>query len=322
MKVSTGLMLLAAGAVAALSAPAAAQPRLFFIGTGNPTGVYFAAGEAICQAYNKQRKATDPACRNESVSGATANIIALRGGELQFGVTQANVQYHAAKGTGPYASLAPFTDLRSVFSIYTEAFVVVLRPGLQIENMGGLRGKRFNIGQPGTGTRYSFDELSAYIEVKVGEFLLASELRADAHGQALCGGRIDGFFFGVGHPAANIQEPTSGCGAKLLPLTGPSIDRLLSERPYYIRTVIPGGTYPSNPQATPTYGVRATLVTTRQVSTKLVYDLTRAVFENLPDIRSHHPGLKSADQTEMVQTGNLAPLHDGALRYFKEKGWM
>ena len=157
---------------------------------------------------------------------------------------------------------------------------------------------------------------------KLGDFSLASELKADEHGPALCDNKIDGFFYGVGHPSANIQDPTTTCGAKLVPLTGPAVDKLIKENSYYAKATIPGGMYNANPQPTETYGVLATLVTTAKTPDDVVYNIVKATFDNFDEFKKLHPAFANLDPVKMVKDGNSAPLHPGALKYYKEKGWV
>jgi TRAP transporter TAXI family solute receptor len=165
-------------------------------------------------------------------------------------------------------------------------------------------------------------ELLGAMGWKPQDFSLASELKADEHGPALCDGKIDGFFYAVGHPSANIQDPTTTCGAKLVPLTGPVVDRLVKEKSYYAKATIPAGLYPNNPQATETYGVLATLVSSRNVPADTVYAVVKAVFDNLEEFKRLHPALAILSPSSMVKDGLAAPLHDGAAKYYREKGWL
>ena len=191
-----------------------------------------------------------------------------------------------------------------------------------MKSMADFKGKRFNVGNPGSGTRASMEELMEAINWKMSDFSLASELKADEHGPALCDGKIDGFIFGVGHPSANIQDPTTTCGAKLVSLTGAAIDKLVAEKPYYAKASIPGGLYPNNPQVTNTYGVLATLVASSKTPPEVVYQITKAVFDNLDEFKKLHPAFANLSAANMAKDGLSAPLHEGAARYYKEKGWM
>jgi TRAP transporter TAXI family solute receptor len=157
---------------------------------------------------------------------------------------------------------------------------------------------------------------------KMSDFSLAAELKADEHGPALCDGKIDGFFYGVGHPSANIQDPTTTCGAKLVSVTGPAVDKLVAEKPYYAKATIPGGLYPNNPEPATTYGVLATVVASAKTPPETVYQVVKAVFDNFDEFKKLHPALANLKPENMVKDGNSAPLHEGALRYYKEKGWV
>jgi len=315
---------LAAAFGLALSAPAAAQAQQKFItiGTGGVTGVYYAAGGAICRLVNKDRKTHGIRCSVESTGGSVFNVNTIKAGELDFGMAQSDVQYNAAKGLGQFKEAGAWADLRAVFSVHPEPFTVLARKDAGVAKFDDFKGKRFNVGNPGSGTRASFDELLGALGWKIDAFSLASELKADEHGPALCDNKIDGFFYAVGHPSANIQDPTTACGAKLVPLTGPAIDKLVQANPYYAKATIPAGLYAGNPAATETYGVMATMVASAKTPDDVVYAVVKAVFDNFDEFRKLHPAFASLDQKAMVKNGNSAPLHSGAAKYFKEKGLM
>lgn len=300
------------------SAPAMAQQKFVTIGTGGITGVYYAVGGAICRLVNKDRAKHGMRCSVESTGGSVYNVNTVKAGELDFGMAQSDVQYQAYNGTGPLKEANK--DLRAVFSVHPEPFTVLARKEANIKQFTDFKGKRFNVGNPGSGTRSAMEELLTVEGMKLSDFALASELKADEHGPALCDNKIDGFFYGVGHPSANIQDPTTTCGAKLVSLTGPAIDELVKKHSYYAYATIPGGMYASNPQPTKTYGVLATMVTSSKVPADVVYTITKAVFENLDEFKKLHPAFANLSAENMVKDGLSAPLHEGAARYFREKG--
>jgi uncharacterized protein len=325
MRLQVTASLLAAVTAAALAlgaGPAAAQQRFVTIGTGGVTGVYYAAGGAICRLLNKDRKTHGIRCSVESTGGSAFNVNTIRAGELDFGMAQSDVQFNALNGAGAFKESGAFPELRAVFSVHPEPFTVLVRKEAGVTAFTDLKGKRFNVGNPGSGTRASLEELLTALGWTLADFSLASELKADEHGPALCDDKIDGFFYGVGHPSANIQDPTTTCGAKLLPITGAAIDKLLADKPYYARATIPGGLYNGNPDPTETYGVTATLVTSAGTDEEAVYQLVRAVFENFDEFKGLHPAFAHLDPKQMVKAGLSAPLHPGAERYYKEKGWL
>jgi uncharacterized protein len=305
--------------LATFCVPAAAQQKFVTIGTGGVTGVYYAVGGAICRLMNKDRATTGIRCSTESTGGSVFNVNAIKTGDQEFGMTQSDVQYNAVKGLAQFKDAA-FGDLRAVFAVHPEPFTVLARKDAGIKTFEDFKGKRFNIGNPGSGTQASMDELLVALGWKRSDFSLASELKADEQGTALCDNKIDGFYYGVGHPSAAIQDPTTGCGAQLIGIEGPAVDKLLAEKPYYAKATIPGGMYSNNPNPVNTYGVAATLVTSAKVSDDVVYTLVKAVFENFEEFKKLHPAFANLDPKAMVKNGLSAPMHPGAAKYFKEKG--
>jgi hypothetical protein len=322
-KIATLGGLAAAGllALGSLPAPAAAQQKFVTIGTGGVTGVYYAVGGAVCRLMNKARAKTGIRCSVESTGGSVFNANAIGTGEQEFGMAQSDVQYNASKGVAQFKG-KPISDLRAVFSVHPEPFTVLARPDAGVTKFEDFKGKRFNIGNPGSGTLASMEELLKQMGWTRADFSMAAELKADEQGTALCDNKIDGFFYGVGHPSAAIQDPTTACAAKLIPLTGKAVDELVKAHPYYAYATIPGGMYANNPNPTQTYGVLATMITSAKVPDEVVYDLVKAVFDNFDEFKKLHPAFAHLDPKHMVKDGLTAPLHPGAVKYYKEKGWL
>jgi len=311
----------AAFAASLSSAPLYAQQKFVTIGTGGVTGVYYAAGGAICRLVNKDRAKHGIRCSVESTGGSVFNVNTIKAGELDFGFTQSDVQFNAVKGVNQFKGAA-YSEMRAVFAVHPEPFTVVARKEANIARFEDFKGKRFNIGNPGSGTRASMEEMLGALGWKTTDFSLASELKADEHGPALCDGKIDGFIFGVGHPSANIQDPTTSCGAKLVSITGPAVEKLIADKPYYAKATIPGGLYPNNPDAAQTYGVLATVVASSKTTPETVYQVVKAVFDNFDEFKRLHPALANLRPESMIRDGLSAPLHEGAVRYYREKGWI
>jgi hypothetical protein len=206
--------------------------------------------------------------------------------------------------------------------VHPEPFTVLARKDAGVKTFADFKGKRFNVGNPGSGTRSSMEELLVAMGWKLGDFSLASELKADEHGPALCDGKVDGFFYAVGHPSANIQDPTTSCGAQLVALSGPAVDKLVADKPYYAKATIPGGLCPNNPNPTATYGVAATVVASAKTPPDMVYQVVKSVFDNFEEFKKLHPALAYLTPEAMARNGLSAPLHEGAARFYKEKGWI
>jgi len=305
-----------------VSPVAVAQQKFVTIGTGGVTGVYYAAGGAICRLMNKERAKHGIRCSVESTGGSVYNVNTIKAGELDFGVAQSDVQFNAFKGQGAFKEGGAHTDLRAVFSVFPEPLTVLARKEAGVTKFEDFKGKRFNVGNPGSGTRDTIATLMVAMGMKTSEFSLTSELKPDEHGAALCDNKIDGFGYVVGSPAANIQDPTTTCGAKLVPITGPAVDKLIKEYPYFVAATIPGGMYPNNPDPIKTFGGVASFVTSAKVPDDVVYAMVSAVFDNFEEFKKLHPALANLDPKAMVKNGISAPLHPGAVKYYKDKGWM
>ncbi|MFV5214830.1 TAXI family TRAP transporter solute-binding subunit [Azonexus caeni] len=304
------------------ASPAMAQQKFVTIGTGGVTGVYYAAGGAICRLMNKDRAKHGIRCSVESTGGSVYNVNTIKAGELDFGVSQSDVQYNAIKGLAQFKDGGAMGDLRAVFALHPEPLTIVARKEANVKKFEDFKGKRFNIGVPGSGQRATMEVLLPAIGMKTADFSLVSELKPDEHGAALCDNKIDGFAFVVGHPAANIQDVTTTCGAQLVNVTGPGVDKLIASFPYYAKATIPGGLYANNPNGATTFGVVASIVSSAKVPDEVVYTLVKSVFENFDEFKKLHPAFSHLDPKTMIKDGLSAPLHNGAVKYYKEKGWM
>ncbi len=313
---------IAAAAALAVSAQAAIAQDFVSIGTGGVTGVYYPTGGAICRLVNKDRKDHGIRCSVESTGGSIYNINTLRSGELEFGVAQSDWQFHAYNGTSKFEEAGAFTDLRAVFSVHPEPVTVLARRDSGIDNITDIPGKRFNIGNPGSGTLGTWEVLEGVMGWDRSDLALAAQMKSSETGGAMCDNTIDGYFWLVGHPSGLTAESIASCDAKLVSVTSPEIDALVAEKPYYRHAIIPGGMYPGNPDDIQTFGVGATFVTRADVDEEAVYRVAIAVLGNLDDFRKLHPAFANLVASEMITDSLSAPLHPGAIRAYKELGLM
>ena len=308
-----GVFLLASG-------PALSQTTFITIGTGGVTGVYYPTGGAICKIVNQKRKEYKIRCTVESTGGSVFNINAVLSGDLDFGIAQSDRQYQAWEGLAEWKDKGPQKNLRSVFSIHPESVTLIAAEDSGIKTVEDLKGKRVNIGNPGSGQRQNaIDALEAY-GIDWQKDIHAENVKADAAPSLLQDGRIDAFFYTVGHPNGNIKEATAGRRkVQFVPIT--KIGALLKKSPFYARSVIPIADYPGagNKEDVPTFGVKATLVTSLAVPENVVYAVTKEVFENFDDFKSLHPAYSTLTVQSMLE-GLTAPFHPGALKYYKEAG--
>ncbi len=304
--------------------PAQAADQTFVtIGTGGVTGVYYPTGGAICRLVNKSRKEHGIRCSVESTGGSVYNLNTIRAGELDMGVAQSDWQYHAYHGTSKnFKDKGANKDLRAVFSVHPEPFTVVARAGSGIKNFKDLKGKRVNIGNPGSGQRGTMETLMGALGWTKKSFKLASELKSAEQSKALCDNKIDAMVFTVGHPSGSIKEASTSCDSVLVNVTGSEVDKLVSDNDYYRTATIPGGMYRGTPDDTKTFGVGATFVSSAKVPERVIYNVVKAVFENFDQFKKLHPAFSVLKKEEMIKDGLSAPLHKGAVKYYKEAGLM
>ncbi len=322
MKTMKIITVATAATLASLLSTSAMAEEFITIGTGGVTGVYYPTGGAICRLVNKGRKEHGVRCSVESTGGSVYNINTIREGELQFGVAQSDWQYHAYNGTSKFKDAGPFKDLRAVFSVHPEPFTVVARKDSGVTNFMDLKGKRVNVGNPGSGTRGTMEVMMGAIGWKSSDFALASELKPSEQSAALCDNQVDAIVYTVGHPSGAIQEATTACDSVLVTVDGKAVDKLISDNPYYRSATIPGGMYRGNDKDTSTFGVGATFVSSAKVKDETVYALVKSVFDNFDSFKKLHPAFGHLKPEEMATAGLSAPLHPGAAKYYKEKGWI
>lgn len=314
------LAALTLGFVMAFSSAAVSETTFVTIGTGGVTGVYYPTGGAIARLVNKGKKEHGIRASVESTGGSTYNLNAIASGELEMGVAQSDWQYHAWNGTSKFKEKGPNKDLRAVFSVHPEPFTVVARADSGIKNFEDLKGKRVNIGNPGSGQRGTMEVVMEKMGWTKDDFKLASELKSAEQSKALCDNKIDAIVFTVGHPSGSIKEATTSCDSVLVNVQGEVIDALVEENDYYRTATIPAGMYRGNDQDTMTFGVGATFVTSAKVPENVIYVVVKSVFENFDDFKKLHPAFAVLKKEEMVKDGLSAPLHDGAAKYYKEAG--
>ncbi|MBW1700561.1 MAG: TAXI family TRAP transporter solute-binding subunit [Deltaproteobacteria bacterium] len=291
------------------------------IGTGGVTGVYYPTGGAITRMINKKFKQYNIKATVESTAGSVYNINAVLSGDLEFGIAQSDRQYQAYHGLAEWSKRGPQKDLRAIFSIHPESITLIVSAKSGVRSVTDLRGKRVNIGNPGSGQLQNSKDVLAAFGIGINE-ITAEQVKALEAPGLLQDGKIDAFFYTVGHPNGNIKEATSGrLKVRIIPITGQGIDALLKKYPYYAKTIIPGKFYPNalNTGDVESIGVKATFVTSKNLHEKIVYAVTKEVFDNLEDFKKLHPAYSVLTKEKMLK-GLSAPIHKGALKYYREAG--
>ncbi len=307
-------------AVGTASTTAQVAKKYIVVGGGSETGVYYQVALSVCKLVNEKLESQGYVCLGRPSLGSVFNIRAIRRGLLNFGVVQSDRNYQAYNGKGEWAGWS-YKGLRSVFSVYPETVMLVTRADTGITSVNDLRERRVNIGNPGSGTRGNAVDVLTYYGIDKNFDITATGLQQHEANRALVDKKIDAFFYTVGNPWQGGVELAKRTKIRMIPINAPSIKEFVANRPYYVTAAIPGGIYEGVDKDVPTYAVKATLVTSEREPEEVVYDVVKTVFENLNRFRKMHAAFSSLKPEDMLQ-GLSPPLHPGALRYYKEKGWM
>ena len=312
-----GKKIVAATLLGMLSVPAFAA-EFITIGTGGVTGTYYPTGGAICRLVNQYKKETKIRCSVESTGGSVYNVNTIKNGELDFGIVQSDVVYQASNGEGAFKDAA-IPKLKAVLAIYPELLTLVTRKEANINSLMDVKGKRINLGNPGSGNEATALTLFDASGIKKEDLAFAGALKASEMPDALRDNKIDGYFYMVGHPTANIKDASTSVDVKITPIAGANVDSLIKKYPYFAKANVPGGLYTGNDEPTPTFGVKAVLVTSDDVSVNAVYTVVKAILENFDEFKKLHPAYSEITKESLLE-GLAAPLHEGAKKYFQEAG--
>jgi len=306
------------------SSRVSAEEVFVSIGGGDFSGVYFPTGLAIARMVNAKRQNYDIRATVEATSGSTFNLNAILAGYMDFGLSQADKQYHAVKGLAEWAEQGPQEELRAVFSIYPESVTLVAADDAGINTIEDLKGKRVSLGNPGSSQHRVVTNILRAFGVDPDSDVKAQTVYASDAPDLLQDNLIDAYFFTVGHPNDTVRKGLSGTReAHVVPISGPAVEKMIAEKVYYTRYRVPmQRLYPDlkgQLEDVDTLAVLATFSTSSKVPEQIVYLVTKEVFENLDQFRQEHPALAILTKESMLQ-GLHAPLHPGAKRYFQEIG--
>jgi uncharacterized protein len=292
------------------------------IGAGSVGSDYYPLGGAVCRLVNLETGRHGIRCRTATSPGSVFDVTALREGRFDLAVLRSDVQHDAVTGRGPFARQGAFTSLRAVLSAHAEPFALVVRADSGIWTAIDLVGRRVNIGDAGSGHRLAMERVLEALRLTRADFALVTELPPGEQNDALCKGRVDAVVYAAGHPNGIVQDAIRRRGGRLVAISGPSVEALLVSHPEYTRAVIPAGLYPGHSVDIATFGARATLVTTATAADDVVYEVARAILERFDDFTRLHAAFAPLDPREMIHAANRAPLHPGAERYYRGRGWL
>ena len=296
-----------------------AKTTFVTIGTGGITGVYYPTGGAIAKMVNQKRKEYGIRATVESTGGSVFNINAIMAGDLDFGVAQSDRQYQAVKGIADWEEQGPQKDLRAMFTIHGENVDLIAGVDANIKSIEDLKGKRVNIGNVGSGFRQNAIDILEANGLDWEKDFNAESLKAAEAPGLIQDGRLDAAFYTVGHPNGYYKEASSGA-RKINFVKFGNIDKVIEKFPYYAKVITrvnehyPGA---ENDSDIETFGPKATFVTSAKVPDEVVYAITKEVFDNFEEFKKLHPAYVDLTKENMLE-GMSAPIHPGAMKYYKE----
>jgi TRAP transporter TAXI family solute receptor len=294
--------------------------KFVVIGGGSETGVYYQVALGVCTLVNEKLEGQGYTCVGRPTLGSVFNIKSIRRGLLKMGLAQSDQAWNAYKGRGEWGR-KPYEGLRSMFSVHPETVMLVTRADTGIKSVTDLRGKRVNIGNPGSGHRANAKDVLQIFGIEEGKDIITRGFDAQRAIDALTDKKIDALFYTVGNPWKGGVTLAKRTQIRMIPIDGPGIQQFVASREAYVMTVISGGIYQGVDEDVPTYAVKAVLVTRDKESEEVVYNVVKTVFENLDRFRKMNATFASLQPQDMLK-GLAVPLHPGAARYYKEQGWM
>ena len=290
------------------------------IGTSGVEGTYYPTGSAVCKLVNIYRVRTKIRCSVQSTAGSVYNVKTVQQRELDFAIAQSNVIYNALSGSAEFKK-KPFKKLKSIMAIYPELLTLITRKNSSINQLLDIKGKRINFLNTNKENESTTNTLMKEYRIKVSELKISDAFELNEMSDALKQNKLDGYFYMVDHPTANIKDVTNAVDVKIVPLKGIKINNLIKKYPYYTKAKIPGDMYLGNEEDIPTFGVKAVLFTHADVSEKKVYTIVKAVLENFDIFKKLHPAFSHITKESFLD-GLSSPLHKGALKYYKEVGFL
>lgn len=332
MNLSALRVIASAAAFAAGMGTAAAQtPQKLVLSAGkNDPALIFA--QNLCSLVNAQQKRLNLACNVQESGGAVESLQALDGEDVHIAFARADWVQQAIAGTGPFRDKGPVRgsgrqrvggpneDIRALFGLQVDAFALLTRADANIKALADMKGKRLNLGPPGSAARTVYETLAPALGWQYRDFAIAAELSPADQVNALCRGRVDAIFFIGAQPDNALRAATAACDTAFVSVTGSEVDTLDKNNPILIRAVIPGGLYKPAPRDVPTLGIAVTAVTTSKLDVRIVYEVSKLVFDNLARFHRADPALARLDPKRMTGDGLVGTIHDGAARLYKERG--
>ncbi len=303
--------------VLVMAVPSLAATAQLVMATGGTAGTYYPLGGAMSQIINSRVK--DVNVSVQSTGASVANIRMIQNGEVDLALVQTDIADYAWNGTEMFKDDGKLQNFSVIASLYPELIQVVVRAESGIESIADLKGKKVSVGAPGSGTEANARQILEIYGLTYKDLAQVQYLSFSESAEAFKDKHIDAFFVTAGIPNAGIQDTATMHKIQILAVPDDMYKNLHNKYGFYGQALIPAGCYINQTEPVRTVAVQAVLITRRDLDADVVYEMTAALFENLPELATAHAKGKEVS-LEGALTGVSTPLHPGAEKYFKEKG--
>ncbi|MGM0971827.1 MAG: TAXI family TRAP transporter solute-binding subunit [Bacillota bacterium] len=288
------------------------KPKFMSIVTGGTGGTYYPLGGSFAEIISDATGIDT----NAEVSGASAeNMNTLKDGNAEIAFSQTDIASYAQEGKLMFEGAA-VDNVSAIGTLYPETIQIVTTAKSGIKSVEDLKGKKVSIGAPGSGTAANAEQILEVHGIKLDD-IQKQDLSFDESTAGIQDGNIDAAFVTAGTPTGAVEGLSATEDVVIVPIEQDKIDALIEKYPYYVQDEVPSGTY-KLAEAVPTVAVQAMLVVSNDLSDDVVYDITKAIFENLDKV-THAKGKMIKAENAVKGTG--IELHPGAKKYFDEKGF-
>ena len=307
------LLALSLGAVLALTS--CGEKKNYILATGGTSGTYYPFGGAIANIWNTKIENMNVTAQ---ATGASAeNLRLISNGDAEYAIVQNDVMDYANNGSDMFEG-KKIEDLASVGTLYPEVVQIAASKNSGIKTVADLRGKRVSVGDAGSGVEFNAKQILEGYGITMKD-IQKNNLSFKESAEGIQNGTLDACFITAGVPNSALQELAFTAGLILIPVDGAQADSICSKYSFYTKTTIPAGTYKGTDTDTPALAIKATLAVSAKLDENTVYDMTKALFDNLDELSSAHAKGKEVSAKNAVE-GISVPLHPGAAKYFKEIG--
>ncbi len=310
-KVST-LLLVTAMMLASCSKNA---KKDYILATGGTGGTYYPFGGAIANIWNT--KVENMNVTAQATGASAENLRLINKGEAEYAIVQNDVMDYAYNGTDLFAG-EKLANIMTIGTLYPEVVQIAVSKDSGIKSVADFKGKRISVGDAGSGVEFNAKQIMEGYGLTFDD-IKKSNLSFKESAEGIQNGTLDGCFVTAGVPNAALQELAFTAGLTLVPVDGEAAKKICEKYGYYTQTTIPGGTYKGTDDDTPALAIKATLAVNSKLDEQTVYEMTKALFENLNELATAHAKGKEVSAKAAV-TGVSVPFHPGAKKYFKEIG--